>query len=61
LSTDEAAGMERDNEISDLSPDQIVKILLKHGEKVSLEEAKRIQESMKTFVTIAISQYLGVS
>jgi len=53
--------MERDNEILDLSPDQIVKILLKHGEKVSLEEAKRIQESMKIFVAIAISQYLGVS
>ncbi|MCF0048943.1 hypothetical protein LXM25_02670 [Dyadobacter sp. LJ53] len=56
-----AAGMERDNEMSDLSPDQIVKILLKHGEKVILEEAKRIQESLKIFVAIAISQYLGVS
>ncbi|MCF2505166.1 hypothetical protein L0663_17350 [Dyadobacter sp. CY107] len=61
MSTEEAADMERDYEMSDLTPDRIVKLLLKHGEKVSLEEAKLIQESMKIFVAIAISQYLGVN
>lgn len=58
--TDEAEGMERENEMSELSPDQIIKILLKHGEKVSLDEAKHIQENIKIFVTIALNQYLRI-
>ena len=49
-------------ELSDtnLSPEKVIEILEKHGEKISTHEAKIMLETMKIFAEIAVNQYLRV-
>lgn len=39
-------------------PEKVVQIMAKHGEQITLEEAKKMLEIVKIFTGIAISQYL---
>ena len=45
---------------TNLSQEKVIEILEKHGEKISVQEAKIMLETMKTFAEIAVNQYLRV-
>lgn len=41
-----------------LSAESVVKIMEKHGESVSIDQANDILKTIRTFVRIAVDQYL---
>ena len=49
---------EMENSERGLTPEKVVKILEKHGTKVTLEEAKTILIFMKKLARITVNQYL---
>lgn len=46
------------NEEKGVTPEKVIKILEKHGTKVTLEEAKIILEFMRKLARITVNQYL---
>jgi len=42
-----------------LTPERVIKILLKHGTEVSVEEAAVILKFMEKLANVAVNQYLA--
>lgn len=51
-------GIYEDKEVKGLTPEKVMEIMTKHGENITLEEAKKMLETVNMFVRIAVNQYL---
>lgn len=51
--------MKENCEREELSPETVVRILEKHGEKMSVQEAAEMLKILNPLVNIAVGQYLS--